>query len=115
MANRKRPQSSRDPFGARLKALRQARQLTRESLAEKANRSAESIAKLERGERLPSYEVLVDLCHALAVDPTDLFPPMDARKVTASRRATEERCVAKLKTLSDRDLQIVANLLDSMG
>ena len=102
-------------FGSRLHALRKARGMTQELLAERADRSVVAISNLERGQRLPSYEVLVDLCRALNADPNDLFPPIETRKVTASRRAVEERCIAKLKTLSDRDLQIVANLLDSMG
>ena len=46
-----------EPFGARLRRLRETAGLTREVLAERAGLSANAIAALERGERKHPYPI----------------------------------------------------------
>lgn len=60
-------------FGARIQKLRQARGLTQEQLAEKMNKSTGAIAKIEVGDRFPTYNTLEELKTALMVTYKDLF------------------------------------------
>lgn len=55
-------------FGARLKHLRRAAQLTQAELAEQAGYSTSYISQLERGEKLPIAATVELLAHALGLD-----------------------------------------------
>lgn len=54
-------------MGRRIRVLREDKEITREELAEKVNRSATFIADIEYGEKYPSVRSLYQLCQALAV------------------------------------------------
>ena len=50
-------------LGARIRALRAARDLTQEVLSERINRSQKYLSELERGLRSPSWDTLVAIAH----------------------------------------------------
>lgn len=54
-------------FGERVQALRKERRITQEQLAERLNKSVEHISYIERGERAPSFETILDIAEALEV------------------------------------------------
>lgn len=65
-------------FGARLKQLREQAGLTQVELAKKAGLHQFGVAKLERGERQPTWATVQALCKALGVSCTafeDTAPP----------------------------------------
>lgn len=64
-------------FGGRLRALRLARGLSQEALAEKCGKPMryQHVAKLERGESVPKWPTVVKLAKALGVDPGEFLPP----------------------------------------
>lgn len=61
-------------FGARLRALRDAAELTQAALAEKAGIQVNSIARLERGAYQPTWITVLKLAEALGVEPNDFRP-----------------------------------------
>jgi transcriptional regulator with XRE-family HTH domain len=54
-------------FGERVQALRKERRITQEQLAERLSKSVEHISYIERGERAPSFETILDIAEALEV------------------------------------------------
>lgn len=60
-------------IGKRIKAARKASNLTQEYLAEKAGLSPTYIGQIERGERVPTLQSLIQLIEALGVDITDII------------------------------------------
>lgn len=64
-------------FGARLKALRAAAQLTQERLAELTGMTIGNIGRLESGGRQPSWETVVRLAKALGVSTDEFREPPD--------------------------------------
>jgi transcriptional regulator with XRE-family HTH domain len=64
---------ARHYFGAKLRELRTEKNITQEQLAELINKSIEHISFLERGERSPSFELLIDIANACAISPADLL------------------------------------------
>lgn len=59
-------------MGRRIKTLREARDLSRQQLAEKAGMSRETIRLLEAGRFDPTLRTLTKLARALGVPLTDL-------------------------------------------
>ena len=60
-------------LGVRLFQLRTKVGITQAELAEKANLSIDSISRIERGERSPSFESLERITSALGVEPVELL------------------------------------------
>jgi len=57
--------SARQGFATRVRALRIKKGLTQEQLAELVDKTTEHISFLERAERSPSFEMMIDLANAL--------------------------------------------------
>ena len=60
-------------IGARIKAVRKARRLTQERLAEQAEISPRYLSRLEVGDQNPSIDTLARLARALEIDLWELF------------------------------------------
>ena len=64
----------KEPFGDRIKRLRNAKGLTQEELARKAGyKDRSSVAKIEAGKRNPSQSIVKDLAKALGTTPARLM------------------------------------------
>lgn len=68
-----RHREARQRFGVRLKNFRTERNLTQERLAELLNKTVEHISFLERGERSPSFELMLDIAEVLKISPKQLM------------------------------------------
>ncbi len=66
-----------EALGRRVKALREAAQLTQEDFAQRSGISVSFASLLERGERSPSYETLFAVAEALKVEVSELFRESD--------------------------------------
>lgn len=63
----------RQQLGERVRALRVNRGIKQEKLAEIVNKSTEHISFIERGERSPSLELLIDISNALGISVSELL------------------------------------------
>ena len=72
MTTYQRIQSAR-AFGRALKAARMERGLTQEDLAERGDFDRTYPSLLERGRRSPTFFVILQLAHALRMEPVVLF------------------------------------------
>ncbi|MGF1481871.1 MAG: helix-turn-helix domain-containing protein [Cyanophyceae cyanobacterium] len=63
----KKHEKAKQLFGERVQTLRKARGITQEQLAERLNKSIEHVSYIERGERAPSFETIIDVAEALDV------------------------------------------------
>jgi transcriptional regulator with XRE-family HTH domain len=66
-------------FAGRLRELREGKGLTQKQLAARIGLTTDGVAKLERAERSPTWETVIALCHALAVEPSDFARKPAAR------------------------------------
>jgi transcriptional regulator with XRE-family HTH domain len=78
----KKPNTQRDPrretlrkLGERVRALRQDRGLTQESLARSLDLSVAYVSLIERGGRNPPFTTVVAIAGALGVAPRELCEP----------------------------------------
>lgn len=97
------PMSSQTTFGARLREMRNSRDLTQSELARLAGMQPSAIAHFEADRRKPSFDNVRALSKALQVS-SDLL-------LGSSEATTAFRDEEKLTT-TDRD--VIQNLIDSM-
>ncbi len=64
-------------FGMHIRALREARRLTQEALAERSNLSVDAIRRIERGAFSPSLNTIAGLAKGLDVSLASLFESFD--------------------------------------
>ena len=64
-------------IGARIKSLREARQITGKDLAEQIGLSPSQMTRLEKGQRRVDSEVIVKLAEALETSPAAFFTSVD--------------------------------------
>jgi XRE family transcriptional regulator, regulator of sulfur utilization len=60
-------------FGKRIRAIRKAGRLSRETLAERTEITSNYLGEIERGEKWPSLQILTALARALEVSPARFF------------------------------------------
>lgn len=93
-------------FAARLSALREARGLTQEELAECSGLSAHYIGNLEQSVRRPSLNTLFILCRVLGTTPDGLFQD----SITEDMRSGRCAAPAEDGTLRDAYAELSAAL-----
>lgn len=64
-------------FGARLRAVREAKGLTVTELAELAGMVPPVVSRLESGGRTPNWATVIALAESLGVTPNDFLPPAE--------------------------------------
>lgn len=62
-------------YGSNIKRLRKTKNLSQETLAEKADISPSFLSDIENGKKWGSFETLVSLANALEVEPYELLLP----------------------------------------
>lgn len=93
-------------IGLRAKAARGRLGITQEALAEKIQRTVETVSKIERGVAYPSMETLEDLAEALKTPLRDFFPEVKSPRQSARRVEMELQARVVIGDLSDTDLEI---------
>jgi transcriptional regulator with XRE-family HTH domain len=93
-------------IGLHLRAIRKARKVTQERLAEISDRSVDAISAIERGVMAPSIETLERFAAAFDVPVTAFF--VGEERHLDGRDAVIANIVAQAYDLSDRDLEVAA-------
>ena len=60
-------------FGSRIRSIREAADLSRETAAERAGTGANYLGEVERGEKFPTLEMIERIATALEVSPSAFF------------------------------------------
>lgn len=103
-------------IGMRLQAARRQRGLTQEELADKIDRTAESISNIERGLQLPSIETLADLARELGIPLVEFLNDIPGQKrVPADRLRMEAKLREIARGLSNNELAIAIGLLEVLA
>lgn len=101
-------------LGAKVRAGRESAGLSQEQLAERINRTPETISNIERGKTMPAVETLQALCSALGLRLAELFADEDLGR-DADRVAREHRVVLTLRTLSESDLEVAQKTIEALA
>lgn len=98
--------------GSRVRAVRKAKGLTQQQLAELSNLDDAYIGSLERGERNFSIDTLEKIVLALKIQPADLFPePYEQNEVEAARRKAIDEYAAVVSVLNVKQIDAMARVV----
>ena len=80
-------------FGKTLRRIREAREprLTQESLAHAAGLVTNYVSDLERGRKVPSLTTILQLAHALSIEPAELLADFSVPALRKMARAWTAR------------------------
>jgi transcriptional regulator with XRE-family HTH domain len=95
-------------FHEAVRAIRQAKGLTQEQVAERAGVSAKHLGEIERGDGNPSLRVMLRLSRAIDLDLATLVGDQVAR---LSRHDMRAEAVQHLNRLADDSLRDIVRLL----
>ena len=95
-------------IGARIREARLKKKLTQEQLAEKADIGFYYVGEIERGVKLPSLTVFIQIVEALGVTADSLLKD----ELTASPEFNNER-TAKLEKLTPKQRAVAVAILDA--
>lgn len=103
-------------IGARIKELRNQRQLSQVQLAERAKSQDTYIGEIERGNRNVSLKMLAKIADALNVSITELFEFGEIKEVEHLLKKQEfiEIVKSKLESRSLEDVRLVQRILDDL-
>ncbi len=83
--------SALDLFGKQIKRLRIGQRLSQEKLSEMCDFHRNHVGRLERGERVPTFDAMLRLAHALDVKPDELLRLIPVpKKLPPKRKKREE-------------------------
>lgn len=88
-------------FGDILKQLRTSKKMSQKELAERINIAKSVISFYESGDRMPSYEVLINIAHIFNVSTDYLLGIEHGRIVDVSE-------------LSENDVTVVTSVIDAL-
>lgn len=97
-------------IGQRLRIARKRAGLTQANLAERLQKSVETLSNLERGNALTSLETLSQLALSLDV-PLEYFVSGFSKEPTTKREAALARMQLEAGTLNDSELELAIRLV----
>lgn len=100
-------------IGLRIREARKAAGLTQDVLAERLDRTVESLSNLERGKSLPSLEALGAIAEVLGLRLSDLVADIDAETMDRERVELEGRVMAAIRTLDKKQLRIAVKQIEA--
>jgi transcriptional regulator with XRE-family HTH domain len=101
--------------GLKVRAARLKRNLTQEQLAERVEKTAESISNIERGHVAPPLDTLHRIAVELDTPMTFFFEDIgQARDITRSRLELEQRLRGLAEELAAEDLRLAVAVVEAI-
>jgi transcriptional regulator with XRE-family HTH domain len=95
-------------FGRLLRAVREAHNLSIGELAERAGTDSKHLGRIERGEKRPSFDLIISLANAFPVSPSVFFLFEDAQ---SDKKAVRQQVQELLRRSDLKELQKAYKLL----
>lgn len=92
-------------LGLQVKKRRKALNLSQENLAEKIDKSVDTVSNIERGKGAPSFDTALDIANALGVEMFELFQVHDMSTKDKEKMKLLDSILDLLKDQPDEMLQ----------
>ena len=107
--------NGKSEFGSRLKAIRQARGLTQETLARRVGIERRMIAQYENYAKFPSVDLIPKLARALKVSVEELLGSKQFKDQDLARNKNLMRRFCQIESFSLRDKRTVFSLINALA
>ncbi|MFK8036361.1 MAG: helix-turn-helix domain-containing protein [Hyphomicrobiales bacterium] len=97
-------------IGKHVKAARKQRRLTQPQLAEKIDKTYETVSNIERGFTPPSIQTLADISVALAVPLKDFFDDSLLQEPSDQKQALLDQITRSARSLDESELRMLHKL-----
>src|SRR5713226_5842548 len=97
-------------FGALVRSVRKSRNLKIWQVAEKVDIEVKHLGRIERGERQPSFDLIISLAKCLNVSPSKFFE----FESTVDPKTLRKNIDQLLSNLDPKQLQLVRQVLTSL-
>jgi transcriptional regulator with XRE-family HTH domain len=101
---------SASQFGNQVRSIRKSRKLKIWQVAEKVGVEVKHLGRIERGERQPSFDLIISLAKCLSVSPSKFFDFESADDPKTLRKNIDQF----LLTLDGRQLRQVVQILQTL-
>jgi len=98
-------------LGRRIKEARKRRGLTQSTLADKINKTVDTVSNIERGRSAPMLTTAVDIAAVLEVDLVELFRGTPLPAKTKAHRAALEKIAAATAGCSESTLDAIVHVV----
>ena len=98
-------------FGRRVRAVRRAAGVTQEEAAERAHLNGKYLGEIERGEKRPSFEVILTLARTLRTSPATFF---DFDREEIDPKSLRKRINSLLQGAAPKDLEKIHRLVRAL-
>jgi transcriptional regulator with XRE-family HTH domain len=107
-------QDLKQRIGMQVRLARRRAKLSQEKLAERIDRTVETISNIERGTEVPNLQTLDRLSRALGIPIREFFA--DGSDPRSNRRAIIEAGIATtVRELSDSDAEVALGLIEALA
>lgn len=97
-------------FGRLVRSIRKEKKLKSSQIAEQLDIEVKHLGRIERGEKRPSFELIIGLANALGVSPDRFF----VFETTTDPKAFKRRIIQQLAGRDAAELRRAAELLESL-
>ena len=98
-------------FGALVRAVRKAKGLKAWQVAEKVDIDAKHLGRIERGEKQPSFDLIIALGNVLGVSPSKFF---EFERAPADSKILQKQIEVLLRNRNQRELQLARDVLGAL-
>lgn len=95
-------------FGKLVRTIRKQRKLTSSQVAERVNIEVKHLGRIERGEKRPSFELIIALADALEASPSAFF---DFESTSRDSKALKKHIIQQLDSRDTSELHKVIRFL----
>lgn len=105
----------REVFQERLRHYRKDRGLPSSKVADAIGKKYKTILNWESGYGSPSIEDIFNLCVALDIEPSDLFPKVEKGDVPASANDDEVTLLREFRSLGSNERKVVLGMISGLA
>ncbi len=102
-------------IGAKVQFLRKTAGLSQIKLAEKINKTEDTVSNIERGAGSTKLETLIDICEVLNINLVDLFMLQNVEYTSKHKSELVRQIIDLISSYNEKDIENIFVILKKIG